>query len=101
MDTRAATIRERFGRFGATEEPPGILPRTPSLDLLTSPLETDAEQESIILEKERKEGAVESFGDGARGRPRKIGDERVRGGAGMNPAVRSRGLRPRDARLDV
>jgi len=53
------------------------------------------------LEKERKEGAVESFGDGARGRPRKIGDERVRGGAGMNPAVRSRGLRPRDARLDV
>ena len=50
---------------------------------------------------ERKEGAVESFGDGARGRPRKIGDERVRGGAGMNPAVRSRGLRPRDARLDV
>ena len=54
MDTRAATIRERFGRFGATEEPPGILPRTPRMDLLTSPMETDAEQESIILEKERK-----------------------------------------------
>ena len=55
MDTRAATIRERFGRFRATEEPPGILPRTPRMDLLTSPMETDAEQESIILrEKERK-----------------------------------------------
>ena len=54
MDTRAATIRERFGRFGATEEPPGILPRTPRVDLLKSPVETDAEQESIILEKERK-----------------------------------------------
>ena len=97
VDTRAATMRERFGSAGAMTA--GILRRGPG-DLLNSP----ADETRCLLELQEKNiwREVVSVGvvcDDGRGEPRKIGDNRVSGGAENNSAGRSRGWSPCDARV--